>query len=160
MNQFEQTFYQALLRVCVENLKSQRPIVEELRALFVLTEQHLPVIAAAVREYAVYSEWQQVYNDPESTRDLNKLTEKLFEVLMKHLGYEQYVLAGQRGWNIRVTYAGVDGMGWATVSLEHLATNRNRTYRAGRMTAVQALIDAFDQQRYLDGDFTYWAGEE
>lgn len=160
MNQFEQTFYQALMRVCIENYKRGMPYVAELRSLMVQTEKHQPKVAEAVRDHAVYAEWQQVYNDPESTRNLNKLTENVFEVLMKLLGYGEYVIAGYRNWNIRVTYKGVDGMEWATVTLENLVTGKTRKCEEGKMSAILALSHAFTYQAYLAGDFTYWTGED
>lgn len=160
MNNFEQTTYQALLQVCSHNHRKCIPYVEQLRALIYQTELHVPDVAAGMREHAVYAEWQQAYNDPETSKDLEKLTELVFEVHMKLLGYKQYLILGQRGWNIRVKYTGVSGMEWATITLENLAKGKERppAYK-GHMSSLLALSYAFKLQNDLSGDFEYWAGE-
>ena len=160
MNSFEQIGYQATLQACSYNHKHGVPYIEHLRVLIVQTERYLPDVAGALRDHAVYAEWQQVYNDPETTKNLDKLTEQVFEVLMKHLGYKEYVLDGQRGWNVRVKTTGVTGMGWTVITLENLQTGKSRKGPCiGAMPSIAALEAAFNLQRYLAEDFTYWTGE-
>lgn len=161
MNNFEKMVFQSLLQVCAHNHEERIPYFEQLRALIQMLEQHLSEVAAGVRDHAVYAEWQQIYNDPDAPNDkLVKATDDLFSVVAKQLGYANYKITGQHGWNIGVTYAGVDGMGWGVVQLEKDYTLKTRPFKKGSFSPIQALKYAFKLQWALSRDFVYWAGEQ